>query len=96
MRAEKRRSLAKWARYLMRPNFSRDGLDLNRVATILEIEPSELDLILWRTNCGQTQEEYDRAHKDERPVEHPMHRGERGHLSSYDPKRADAVLRRFG
>jgi hypothetical protein len=40
------------ARWLMRPNLSRDALSLEKAAEIVGLTSAELDLLLWETNGG--------------------------------------------
>jgi hypothetical protein len=40
------------ARWLMKPNLSREGLSLEKAAKHVNLTPAELDLLLWETNGG--------------------------------------------
>lgn len=46
------RKIAAEARWLMKPNFSREGLSLKEAAAVVGLSPQLLDLLLWNTNGG--------------------------------------------
>jgi hypothetical protein len=65
------------ARWLMKPNLSRDALSLAEAAKHVKLTPTELDLLLWETNGGRKRAPANRSTYLERQVRYQLRRAQR-------------------